>query len=133
MVAGKPNQSPHTSPCWLLRYLRFIRGRCGDSLLSDARFPFCLFSALFVVHELITGTVIRSQVTLINSDTNAEFRFLLITSHSSTSISGAKKCKETDLIYPFNVSSLSSVRATTHPKTSFDFICSDVDVKIDKV
>lgn len=41
------------------------------------------------MHDLITGTVSRSQVPLINSGMNAEFRFLLITSLSSTSISVA--------------------------------------------
>lgn len=109
MVAGRPNQSPHVSPCVLLRYLCFFRGRCGD---SHVLFPFCLFSSLF-----------------------AEFGFLLITLAFSTSISGAKKHindKETEFIYPFNVS-LSSVRATTNLQISFNFNRSEGDVQIDKV
>lgn len=80
MFTGRSKQSPQISPRVLLRYLRFIRGCCGDSFLSGALFPVCLFSSLFVRHDLITGTVSRSQVTLINSGMNAEFSFLLITS-----------------------------------------------------
>ena len=100
-------------------------------------FPVCLFSSLFAVHDLITGTVSQSQVVLINSGMNAKFRFLLINSHSSTSITGAAEThfyiKETQLIYWYTVSSLSNLGATTQPKDKVDsFYFSDVKVKIDK-